>query len=218
MDAEIHTFLTSALVGGEWSASHPGHFNLGKIATGTEWVWSWLGPRASLDGMGKRKFLALLKLKHRPLGRPVHDQSLQWLCYPVSYNNLEKAIIYMDRSFRTAKLRGKIWFYFLHIIYFDIAGLVLNSWNQNTSFINWQQSVGSSILTVMVKKSTISLDIPPSSPPKVNKVFRGTYRLVTCFHTGILCSLLEPEHGSDMFLQNVSWLLIDYMVSYSRRY
>jgi hypothetical protein len=30
VDVQIHIFLTSAPVGGEWSASHPGRFNPGK--------------------------------------------------------------------------------------------------------------------------------------------------------------------------------------------
>jgi len=34
----IHTFLTSALDGGEWSASLPGHFIPGMKASGTHWI------------------------------------------------------------------------------------------------------------------------------------------------------------------------------------
>jgi hypothetical protein len=30
VDVQIHTFLTSALVGGEWSATRPGRFTPGK--------------------------------------------------------------------------------------------------------------------------------------------------------------------------------------------
>jgi hypothetical protein len=35
VDVYIHIFLTSALVGGEWSASHPGRFTPGEGALGT---------------------------------------------------------------------------------------------------------------------------------------------------------------------------------------
>jgi hypothetical protein len=35
-------FLTSALVGGEWSASHLGRFTLGETAPGTEWIGGWI--------------------------------------------------------------------------------------------------------------------------------------------------------------------------------
>jgi hypothetical protein len=34
----IHVFFTSALVGGDWSASRPGRFTLGEIAPGTHWI------------------------------------------------------------------------------------------------------------------------------------------------------------------------------------
>jgi hypothetical protein len=35
---QIHVFLTSALVGGEWSASRPGRFTPGVIAPGIHWI------------------------------------------------------------------------------------------------------------------------------------------------------------------------------------
>jgi hypothetical protein len=38
-------------------------------------------PRADLDDVEKRKFLTLLGLELRPLGRPVRSQSLYWLRY-----------------------------------------------------------------------------------------------------------------------------------------
>jgi hypothetical protein len=57
MDAYIHIFLTSALVGGKWSASRPGRFNPGERAHGTHWIGGWVGPRAGLDDVEKRKFL-----------------------------------------------------------------------------------------------------------------------------------------------------------------
>jgi hypothetical protein len=37
--------LTSALVGGEWSASRPGCFTTRKRAPDTHWIEGWLGPR-----------------------------------------------------------------------------------------------------------------------------------------------------------------------------
>jgi hypothetical protein len=56
VDVYIHIFLTSALVGGEWSASHPGHFTPGERAPVTLCIGGWVGPRAGLDDMEKRKF------------------------------------------------------------------------------------------------------------------------------------------------------------------
>jgi hypothetical protein len=49
VDVEIHIFLTSALVGGEWSASLPCGFTPGERASGTHWIEGWVGPRASLE-------------------------------------------------------------------------------------------------------------------------------------------------------------------------
>jgi hypothetical protein len=81
VDVQIHIFLTSALVGGEWSASRPGRFTPGERAPGTHWIGGWVGPRAGLDDVEKRKFLTLPGLELRPLGRPARSQSLYRLRY-----------------------------------------------------------------------------------------------------------------------------------------
>jgi hypothetical protein len=47
--------LTSALDGGEWSASRPGRLTPRERALGTHWIGGWVGPRAVLDAMVKRK-------------------------------------------------------------------------------------------------------------------------------------------------------------------
>jgi hypothetical protein len=44
-----HVFLTSAQVGGEWSASRPGRFSPKERAPGTHWIGGWAGPRDGLD-------------------------------------------------------------------------------------------------------------------------------------------------------------------------
>jgi hypothetical protein len=67
VDIYIHIFLSSTLVGGESSASRPCRFTPGETAPGTH----WMGTRASLEHMEKRKFLTLPELEVRPLGRPV---------------------------------------------------------------------------------------------------------------------------------------------------
>jgi hypothetical protein len=77
-------FLTSALAGGEWSASRPVRFTPGERAPGTHWIGGWLDPRAGLDDMEKRKFLTLQGLELRPLGCPVRSQWLYRLRYPGS--------------------------------------------------------------------------------------------------------------------------------------
>jgi hypothetical protein len=59
VDVWIHVFLTSALVGGEWSASSPCCITPGERAPGTHLKGGWVGPRAGLDNVEKRKFLTL---------------------------------------------------------------------------------------------------------------------------------------------------------------
>jgi hypothetical protein len=68
VDVWMHIFLTSALVGGEWSASSPGRFTPGERAPATHWVGGWVGPRAGLDDVEKRKFLTLPGLDLRATG------------------------------------------------------------------------------------------------------------------------------------------------------
>jgi hypothetical protein len=70
-----HIFLTSALVGGEWSASRPCRF--------THWLGGWVKPRASRDDLVKRQFLILPRLELRPLGCPASNQSLYTIRYPM---------------------------------------------------------------------------------------------------------------------------------------
>jgi hypothetical protein len=44
-------FLTSALYGREWSASHAGLLHPGKRAFGTHMIEGWVGPGAGLDAV-----------------------------------------------------------------------------------------------------------------------------------------------------------------------
>jgi hypothetical protein len=48
VNVQIHVFLTSALVGGEWSTSRPGRFIPGERAPRTYWTGGWVDPRAGL--------------------------------------------------------------------------------------------------------------------------------------------------------------------------
>jgi hypothetical protein len=50
----MHSF-TSALDGGEWSASRSDRFTPREKAPGTQWTGGWVGPRAGLDTLSKRK-------------------------------------------------------------------------------------------------------------------------------------------------------------------
>jgi hypothetical protein len=57
VDLQIHIFLTSAVVGGEWSTLRPGRFSPRERAPGIRWIGGWVEPRAGLDDVEKRKFL-----------------------------------------------------------------------------------------------------------------------------------------------------------------
>jgi hypothetical protein len=45
VDVWIHIFLTSALVGGEWSASLPSRFTPGERAPDVHWIGDWGAPK-----------------------------------------------------------------------------------------------------------------------------------------------------------------------------
>jgi hypothetical protein len=75
-------FLTSALAGGEWSASRPCRFNPRESAPGIHLTGGWVGPIAGLDDV--EKILTLPGLELRLLDRPARSQSLYRLRYPGS--------------------------------------------------------------------------------------------------------------------------------------
>jgi hypothetical protein len=65
-------------------SSRPGRFTPWERDSATHWIGGWVDPRADLDDVEKRKFLTLLGLEPRPLGRPARGQSLCRLRYPGS--------------------------------------------------------------------------------------------------------------------------------------
>jgi hypothetical protein len=87
--------------------------------------------------------------------------------------------------------------------------------SENTNYI-----IEVEVLTAVVMKSTIFLDITPCSPLKVKQRFRGKYRLYhqgrkthwtryqllldICFYSDILLGLFfVPEDEGDIFLRSV---------------
>jgi hypothetical protein len=78
--------MTTALDGGEWSASRTGCFIPEEGALGSQRIGAWAGPRAGLDDVGKRKFLTLPGLELRTLRRPARSHSLYRLRYPGSHS------------------------------------------------------------------------------------------------------------------------------------
>jgi hypothetical protein len=53
VDVYTHVFMTSVLVGGEWSGSLPGRFTPGERAHCTNWIGDWVDPRGCLDDIEK---------------------------------------------------------------------------------------------------------------------------------------------------------------------
>jgi hypothetical protein len=53
VDVLTHVFLTSALVGDEWSASRPDRLTPGERVPRTHWTGGWVDLRAGLDDMEK---------------------------------------------------------------------------------------------------------------------------------------------------------------------
>jgi hypothetical protein len=74
MEVQLHAFLTSALHGGEWSASRPGRFTFGERASVTHWLGGSVGPRPGLVAMAKRKNPCLCR-ESNPV-RPSHILAL----------------------------------------------------------------------------------------------------------------------------------------------
>jgi hypothetical protein len=63
-------FLTSALRGGECSASRPDRFTSKEIGPGTQWIGGWVVPRTGLYTVKKRK--RILPCRESNPGRPAH--------------------------------------------------------------------------------------------------------------------------------------------------
>jgi hypothetical protein len=71
VEVKINAFVTSALQGGEWSASRPGRFTSRERAPGTHWIGGWVGPRDSLDTVMERKIPSPCRDSNPPIIKPV---------------------------------------------------------------------------------------------------------------------------------------------------
>jgi hypothetical protein len=98
-------FLISALDRDEWSASRPGRLTPRERAPGTHLIGSWVGPRADLDDVEKRKFLALPGLELRPLCRPACSQLLYRQRYRGSLRCRNCVFKYLD-EFNASRSRN----------------------------------------------------------------------------------------------------------------
>jgi hypothetical protein len=62
-DVYSHVFLTTEIVGGEWSASRLGRFTPGERVRGTHFIGNWVSPRTGLEAAERRKMLSLRGLE-----------------------------------------------------------------------------------------------------------------------------------------------------------
>jgi hypothetical protein len=53
MEVWLHAFSTSALNGGEWSASRPGRFTPRERTPGTHWIGGWVRPQSRSGRRGE---------------------------------------------------------------------------------------------------------------------------------------------------------------------
>jgi hypothetical protein len=72
--------LTSALDGGEWSASRPGRLTPRERAPVTHWIGGWVGPRSVLDVVVKRKIPSPRRQSNprTPIVQPVAQRYTDW--------------------------------------------------------------------------------------------------------------------------------------------
>jgi hypothetical protein len=79
---------------------------------------------------------------------------------------------------------------------------------------------------LFIQKSIIFWDITLCSPPKINRRFKGIYRLQLqdrrISWVRIQCESrwqaeFDPEDGGDTFLRNIGWLSTDYMALFSQK-
>jgi hypothetical protein len=71
VDVRLHAFMTSALGGGTWSASSPGRFTPSERVPDTHWIGGWVGSKANLDAVVKRKICKPLQGLEPPIIQPV---------------------------------------------------------------------------------------------------------------------------------------------------
>jgi hypothetical protein len=71
VEVQLHAFLISALDGGKWSATRSDRFTAGERTPGTHWIGGWVGPRAGLEAVEKRKNLSPCR-ESNP-GRPANN-------------------------------------------------------------------------------------------------------------------------------------------------
>jgi hypothetical protein len=115
--------LTSALNGGEWSASRPGRFTSKERAPGTHWIGGWVGPRAVLDAVVKRRISSPRRESNpkTPIVQPVAQSYTDWAITALSSHRVHKIKTYREgpltEELRWGCLRTGCW-----VEYLDLRG------------------------------------------------------------------------------------------------
>jgi hypothetical protein len=79
--------LTSAIGGGEWSASCPGRFTPRERAPGNHWIGGWAVPRAGLNAVVEIKIPSRCRDSNSPIIQPVaqrYTTKLSQLLFEIS--------------------------------------------------------------------------------------------------------------------------------------
>jgi hypothetical protein len=86
--------LTSALDGGEWSASRPGRFTPRERAPGSHWIGGWVGPRAVLDAVVKRKIPSPRRKSNlrTPIVQPIAQRYIDSFCKPRTIHPVQRCL------------------------------------------------------------------------------------------------------------------------------
>jgi hypothetical protein len=120
--------LTSAIAGGEWSASRPGRFTPTERTPGTHWIGGWVGPRAVLDTVVKRKIPSPhQELNPRtPIVQPIASHYTDWAITAGTDKIINHGIFY--GMWCGGNVTSNILFSFVHprILYNSAAE---SSWN-----------------------------------------------------------------------------------------
>jgi hypothetical protein len=94
--------LTSALDGGEWSASRPGRFTPRERDPGTHLIGDWVGPRDILDVVVKRKIPSpCQELNHRtPIVQIIAQCYTNWAIMALIFMVWNKVIFFIAVAFQ----------------------------------------------------------------------------------------------------------------------
>jgi hypothetical protein len=100
VEVQLHFYSsTSALDGGEWSASRPGRLTPKERAQGTHWTGSWMGRRAVLDAVVKRKIPSPRRESkpRTPTVQPVTHCYIDWAitALPARSIRSQKALLWL---------------------------------------------------------------------------------------------------------------------------